>query len=321
VSLLSSAERPWPEQQSISWIGKIRSEFAWEKLRKLRRIALTSSLSSTAGLITETMKNINLAGTATVIRQQIMDSPEGWRVAQTNIADTYDKEARLARAVSIPFDKVIRKLVGNTSLITMKVWCEGKTDVPVIRELMRNIGVSEIVYDNVNGWPGLQGKQPERLLDGCREVFVVMDGDLGRTLSKRQKPLTKLAREIKQRLDQHAIPLRVLERYGIENYFSRTALESVLSMDLSQYFPFPDNVPCGKHLVADAARSRFARLFRSAKQFVTRRQSPSFYRKELNEKVIAAMKFDEIADTDLGRICEEIKAKMSSVPLGDTPVA
>jgi hypothetical protein len=38
------------------------------------------------------------------------------------------------------------------------------------------------------------------------------------------------------------VKLEVLEKYGIENYFPRSAMESILGGDLSRYYPIPDHV-------------------------------------------------------------------------------
>src|SRR6185295_7117647 len=54
------AERPCPQTTPIDWIRRIRSEFAWDKLRKLRLLALHHALPNIVGLVTETMKVIDL---------------------------------------------------------------------------------------------------------------------------------------------------------------------------------------------------------------------------------------------------------------------
>ena len=44
------------------------------------------------------------------------------------------------------------------------------------------------------------------------------------------------------------VPLEVLERYGIENYFPQKALEAVTGKNLSAYFPIPDHVAVNEYL-------------------------------------------------------------------------
>ncbi len=39
------------------------------------------------------------------------------------------------------------------------------------------------------------------------------------------------------KIESSGVSVRILNRYGIENYFSRTALERVLGRDLSGQFP------------------------------------------------------------------------------------
>jgi hypothetical protein len=224
-------------------MGKIRLAEVWPKLVKLRELTLRNDLPNIAGVVTGAMKQIDMRRTAEVTRQQISDAPVEWRIAQALHADELEKEARLAEAKAIPFEKIMQKIKGNTSMLKLKVWCEGATDVPVFKEFLKQIGVqvgsNHVELDVIGGWPGLKVKDPERLRDGCREVIVIMDGDNGRKLGNPEKPLTHLGSELKKRLGKLGMRLYILERYGIENYFTRSACEAVLRMDLAMYFPIP----------------------------------------------------------------------------------
>jgi hypothetical protein len=78
----------------------------------------------------------------------------------------------------------------------------------------------------VGGWPGLVDKDPNTFLLGAKAI-VVRDGDNGRKLDLQPPPLTDLARAQTTRLKAAGVELHVLERYGIENYFPREAVEKV----------------------------------------------------------------------------------------------
>jgi hypothetical protein len=69
-----------------------------------------------------------------------------------------------------------------------------------------------------------------------------------RFLIVNKKPLTDIARTQKKRLVRLGVPLEVLERYGIENYFPQKALEAVTGKNLSAYFPIPDHVAVNEYL-------------------------------------------------------------------------
>jgi hypothetical protein len=125
-------------------------------------------------------------------------------------------------------------------MIRIKVWCEGSTDRPIFRKLFTEIGETEIAetLDFVGGWANLLSEQePGRWLDGCRQAIIIMDGDEGRKLKKPKRPLTQPAKDLQHRFANHPLKLKVLERYGIENYLPQHAYERVLGRNLSTYFP------------------------------------------------------------------------------------
>jgi hypothetical protein len=112
----------------------------------------------------------------------------------------------------------------------VKIWVEGKTDLPVYDKLLREAGQIALAdnLDVVGGWPMLSSRPPDRWLDGCREAVIIMDGDSGRRLNKRGKPYTTTAKNAFAAVRGLPITLHVLERYGIENYFTRDALEEAV---------------------------------------------------------------------------------------------
>jgi hypothetical protein len=238
-----------PISTRYGWIGKIRAEFAVKKLAQLRESALRLQLIAVAGLVTETLIKIDRAKAARIIRRQISVAPPTWRQAQQSIALDQERAVRIEKAQSTPFDVVLRKLKGATSLQQLKLVCEGSTDLPVFKALLAQIpDLPEILFDFVGGWSALCAKDPYSFQHGCKEAMLVMDGDLGRHLQKKMKPLTKMAREQQTRLAGFPVELRILERYGIENYFPQSCLESVLRRDLTSYFPVPDDVSVPEYL-------------------------------------------------------------------------
>ena len=132
--------------------------------------------------------------------------------------------ARVEEAQRTQFDAVLLKLRGSTSADRLCVVCEGSTDEPVFRKLLAQVqDVPEVLFDWTGGWPGLVNKDPNVFLRGAKAVIVVMDGDDGRKLRKENRPLTRMAKKQGARLKTAGVELRVLRRYGIENYFPRRA--------------------------------------------------------------------------------------------------
>lgn len=130
-----------------------------------------------------------------------------------------------------------------------------------------------------------------------------MDGDIGRKLSKKNRPLTDQARLIDRRFTNHPITLRVLQRYGIENYLPQHAYQTVLGRDLSTYFPIPYDKKIEEH-------------FREPQPFwqrwlnrLRRRKQPCFYPKSLNEQVAGHVSLADVSGTDLATILNEVKQR------------
>jgi len=303
---LHDADVGFPMDSSLAWLGKIRAEFAWEKLANLREKTLRMGLGNLAGIITEALANINRKEIASLIRRQIPMAPQSWRAAQQARATEQEQRARVEEAQRTPFDAVLRKLKRTTSINRLKLMCEGSTDEPVYKALLTQASdPQDIIVDNVGGWPNLRGRDPQNLLLGCKEAILVMDGDQGRHLTKNNKPFTKLGRQERQRLAGFPIEFHVLERYGIENYFPRTALEKVLKLDLSSYFPIPNHVSVTQYLSVEYRTLRFQ--LRRLLALALRRKPPSpsrpLYSKSRNTEVAPLISLDrDLLGTDLRSI-------------------
>ncbi len=215
-------------------------------------------------------------------------------------------------------DSVIRRLKGTTSMIALKVWCEGPRDTPVFEHFLSQLAdaySAEIITDFVGGWPNLLEKDPQRLLDGCREAVVVMDGDRGRNLSKKGRPYSREAKMAHSLFQSRPIQLRVLQRYGTENYFSQAACEAVLDKDLSAYFPIPGFLPIKAHFV-DWPNSFWRWLITALRKLIKKNVPAgkrSFYGKHLNRRVASRMTLTDLAGTDLLQILREISERAKAL--------
>ena len=303
---LKDGDVGFPMDSSLAWLAKIRSDCAWDKLVALRDKTLRMGLGNLNGIVTETLANINRKETASLMRRQLLIAPEAWRPAQQARAMEQEQRARVEEAQRTPFDKVLRKLKRTTSINRLRLICEGTTDEPVFKALLAQIpDAPEIIVDNVGGWPNLRGRDPQNLLLGCKEAFVVMDGDQGRKLRKKMKPLTELAKQEQRRLTVFPIEFHVLERYGIENYFTRTAFERVIGQDLSSFFPIPDDVPVTDYLSVEykTLRFRLRRLLAALLRSPLPRPTHPLYSKTRNAEVASHISLDgDLHSTDLRSI-------------------
>jgi hypothetical protein len=307
---LCNGEVPMPYATKLEWIASINVEYAIHYLRQLRQRAMGLNLWRVTNLITGTIAKIDKNRAATIIEEQRRDTPNDWQHRWAQQAEKLRREARIEAAQQTPFDTVIRKLKGATSMILVKVWCEGVTDRPVFRELIKQLGEHEMAetLDFVGGWGQLINEdQPERWLDGCRQAVIIMDGDNGRKLHKTNEPLTDSAKNVQRRLKGHSITLYVLRRYGIENYFPQHAYEAVLKRNLTGYFPIPPRKPIEKHLTEQEAP------WRRIINWALRRPRRSFYQKRRNEEIATHLTMADFAGTDLSSVLNGLKAQAEQV--------
>jgi len=307
---LRSAEVPFPDMSPLDWIGGIRAEFAWDKLKRVRRKTLELNLDRLASVVTETMAKVDRARLAHVVREQLPFAPEAWRRFQAVRAMEYERDARLLGAQAAPFERVIRKLKATTSMLALKLWCEGSTDRPVFRRFLGEMGLGEIArtVDVIGGWSQLPKREPDRLKDGYRAAVVVMDGDVGRNLRKKNKPETKEAKKARQLLATSGVTLHVLERYGIENYFTEGACSDVLQRDLSAYFPIPDWARIAEHF-AEPRGKLDALLMWLGRAVGGPWGGRSFFHKseDLYEAIASRMTLADIEATDLYQVLGDVQ--------------
>ena len=208
--------------------------WAWDDLQRIRRLTLQHQLPYFCAIVTGVLRNLYVQRLSDVIRIQLQDAPETWRQRQMSLAIECEREAQIVAARETPFKKIVERLKTSTSLITLKVFVEGRTDLPVYATLLHDIGEHELAegLDVVGGWANLSGRPVDRWLDGCRAAVIIMDGDVGRDLRRRTKPYSASAKNAFAAMKGRPIQLYVLERYGIENYFSRAALEKETGRDL-----------------------------------------------------------------------------------------
>jgi len=297
---------------SLGWLVKIKSEFAVPKLEKLRARTFILELPHTCGLVTESLVKIGRAQAAKIIRRQISLAPAGWRQAQGSIADDEERATKIEITQQSPFQRILAKLKGATSIRRLKLLCEGQTDVPIFRALLAQIpDTPEIAFDFVGGWNGLCAKDPFNFQLGCHEAIVVMDGDEGRHLNKPNKPLTRIARDQAKKFEGLPVELYVLQRYGIENYFPQARLEYIVRRDLTPFFPIPHHVSVCGYLANHMSQwERVKRFLVSRLHFKLRFSGHSLYTKSSNEKVAKILVLDsDLSGTDLSEIIHHIAAR------------
>ena len=243
-------------------------------------------------------------------------APPHWKRSQQSIAIEQERLAKVESVHNSPFGSILAKLKGSTNLKRLKVVCEGQIDVQVFRELLSQVpDLPEIDIDFVGGWPNLGAKDAGYFQHGCHEAVVVMDGDLGRKLTKNKKPLTDMAKAQKKRLGALGAGLHVLERYGMENYFPQSALETVTSRDLSAYFPIPDHVAVNEYLRETSDwKNRLKRFLVFRLRLPLKFSGPSLYNKQKGKEVAQQISLErDLKGSDLFSIINVIADKAKAL--------
>ena len=269
----------------LEWVGKIREPAVWDTLVRLRRVALQRELNGVAGLLANTLAQIDMTRAAQVMHQQIDDAPTTWRPALRQWALEMERDATIRAAQGVAFEGVLRRLESATTLNRFKIWVEGPTDCPAVEELADKVPGAEnldIVVQPLGGWGTILNAQwtPVHLGDGCRDFVILLDGDGAYDYTRPGLVMRRDRRKFLEGLRQARIDVTVLERYGLENYFPRHAFETVIRRDLSAHFPLDYRGP-----VSDQIRG---------------------YNKNTNVDLARLTPLADLAETDLRNFLERV---------------
>ncbi len=286
-SLLAAGEVDFPNTSPLDWIGEIREPEVWNKLQRVRGFALDNGNFRVVGTVTAAMAAIDEEQLIANMAIQIRRTPKAWRPWQrTGILESRQR-VRLGLARTTSFKKVVSKLQMKSTQKRLKIWCEGVRDLPALRGfIQRTIGDrDDVVIQPIGGWSELGNPDfPfERLWDGCLDVVLVADGDNGRDWSRPDRPLSPVGAALSKRLEAIGVRGFVLQRYGLENYFSKAAVQAVLGPAVAQHFPLADDA---KAVTVPG------------------------YSKGRNGEIAAAMTLDDLHGTDLHHILQEIKQRV-----------
>ena len=248
-TLLAAGEVDFPNSSPLDWIGEIREREVWNKLRRIRGLALDNRHFRVVGTVTAAMAAIDETQLIGSMASQIRKTPKAWRPwQQTGILESRQR-VRLALAKTTDFQTVVAKLQMKSTQKRLKIWCEGITDLPALRGFIQQaIGKrDDVVIQPIGGWSELRNPDfPfERLWDGCLDVILIADGDNGRDWNRPGRPLSTDGADLLRRLDAIGVTGFVLQRYGLENYFTRAAVDAVLGAAVAQHFPLADDGKAG----------------------------------------------------------------------------
>lgn len=286
-TLLAAGEVDFPNSSPLDWIGEIREREVWNKLQRIRGLALDNRYFRVVGTVTAAMAAIDETQLIGSMASQIRKTPKAWRPwQQTGILESRQR-VRLALAKTTDFQTVVAKLQMKSTQKRLKIWCEGITDLPALRGFIQQaIGKrDDIVIQPIGGWSELRNPDfPfERLWDGCLDVILIADGDNGRDWNRPGRPLSTDGADLLRRLDAIGVTGFVLQRYGLENYFTRAAVDAVLGAAVGQHFPLADDAKAG--------------------------DVPG-YPKGRNGDIAAAMTLADLSGSDLHDILNEIRKRV-----------
>ena len=252
-SALKSGEVDIHINNPLDWIGSIREPAVWATLVRLRRLALQRELQRVVSLLTNTLAQIDTVRAAHVIVVQIEYAPAPWQPSLRQQALEMKRDANIRQAQGVQFEGVLRRLENATTLNRFKIWVEGPTDRPSVEELVRKVPGAEglnIVVQPLGGWATMLSTQwtPVHLGDGCHDFTILLDGDRAYDYTKPGLVAHHDSRDLLKRLQQDGIEVKVLDRYGLENYFPQHAFETVMERDLSTYFPLDPRNPVKKQI-------------------------------------------------------------------------
>jgi hypothetical protein len=283
---LASGEVDIHINNPLNWVASIRLREVWDRLTRLRRLALQRGLDRVASLFTNTLYGIDGLEAVRVIRAQMADTSPAWQPILQARALELERDATIRLAQGAPFETVLRRLENARTLNRFKIWVEGPTDCMPVEDLARRMPGAEhlnMVAQSLGGWGTILAAQwtPHPLGDGCHDFVMLLDGDGAYDYSRPGLVLKPEVRPFLARLQRDGIEVKVLDRYGLENYFPQHAFESVIGRDLRAHFPLDPRRPVN-------------------------RQIPG-YNKNMNTALARLTTHADLAGTDLGTFLERVE--------------
>ena len=282
---LASGEVDSHFDNPLDWVGRIRTPAVWGRLVSLRRLALRRELDRVANLLANTLAQIDMMRAAEVVDRQVRDAPITWRPFLRRRALEMTRDATIRAAQGVAFEGVLRRLEGATTVNRFKIWVEGPTDCPSVEQLAQRVPGAEnlnIVVQSLGGWGTMLSPHwtPAHLGDGCHDFVILLDGDRAYDYARPGLIMRNDVRAFLARLRRDGIEVKVLDWYGLENYFPRHAFETVMERGLGEHFPLDSRRP-----VSDQIRG---------------------YDKNMNVDLARATTLADLAETDLGAVLERV---------------
>ena len=282
---LASGEVDSHFDNPLGWVGRIRAPAVWNRLVRLRRLALGRELDRVASLLASTLAQIDMMRAAQVIDRQVRNAPTPWQPALRRQALEMTRDATIRTAQGVAFEGVLRRLENATTVNRFKIWAEGPTDCPSVEQLAHEVPGAEnlnIVVQSLGGWGTMLSPHwtSAHLGDGCHDFVILLDGDRAYDYARPGLVMRDDARAFLARLRRDGLEVKVLDRYGLENYFPQHAFETVMDRDLGEYFPLDPRRP-------------------------VRGQIPG-YDKNMNTDLARATALADLAETDLGAFLERV---------------
>ena len=152
---LASGEVDSHFDNPLGWVGRIRAPAVWNRLVRLRRLALGRELDRVASLLASTLAQIDMMRAAEVIDRQVRNAPTPWQPALRRQALEMTRDATIRTAQGVAFEGVLRRLENATTVNRFKIWAEGPTDCPSVEQLAHEVPGAEdlnIVVQSLGGW-------------------------------------------------------------------------------------------------------------------------------------------------------------------------
>ena len=282
---LASGEVDTHFDNPLDWVGRIRTAAVWDRLVSLRRLALRRELDRVATLLANTLVQIDMMRAAEVVDRQVRDAPMTWQPFLRQRALEMTRDATIRAAQGMAFEGVLRRLEGATTVNRFKIWVEGPTDCPSVEQLAQRVPGAEnlnIVVQSLGGWGTMLSPHwtPAHLGDGCHDFVILLDGDRAYDYGKLGLILRNDVRAFLARLRRDGVEVKILDRYGLENYFPQHAFETVMGRDLSEYFPLDPRRPVNSQIPG--------------------------YDKNTNTQLASATARADLTGTDLGAFLERV---------------
>lgn len=277
------------EDAEAAWLRRVKAPRAFNLLQDLLTWAAERDHTGLTYTMVYTLGEIDRDRALRLLSELLRQT---WPLRAQQIfrdaIERWERTRALERGRARGIDVVIERLRPVQQQRVIVIYCEGGTDLPFFKEFLRKYRESrllpwgvQVACQPIGGWGVVKAREwePRDYIAANRHSILILDGE---ERDPNTGNLSIEAAQVEEKCKRAGLPLFILERRSIENYFTPPALAAVYGWTLPTAFRVDPHAELNHQL--QAIDPRFS------------------HDKHSNGRIAETMSIADIEGTDLERV-------------------